>query len=202
MFYHPNMLSGMDAGYGITKRTMSHSFQPLKGAKDRSSAVHKTLIPVDGSQSANRAIEYAIDLAHRGWTSEIHLLNVQPLVLREEFAFDQVVRAEHQTRMAAGREILNCARAVLHDNGLDSKMVMDFGPPADAIVRYARQRGIDLIVMGTRGKRTFSSVLSRSVSVRVARLAEVPVTILRWLEEPGTARKRTATEVLQPVPAH
>ena len=90
MFYHPNMISGMHVDSQIAAEAhIGQSFVPLGAGKATSSEAHKTLIPVDGSKSANRAIEYAARLARRGWTSEIHLLNVQPLVMQQEFALKQ-----------------------------------------------------------------------------------------------------------------
>jgi nucleotide-binding universal stress UspA family protein len=203
MFYHPNMLSGMHADYDVAaaKHNGQPSFQPLESANAASAAVHKTLIPVDGSESAGRAIEHAIDLAQRGWTSEIHLLNVQPLAMREEFTLNKAVRAEHQARTAAGRQVLKRARTVLRDSGLDSKTTIGFGPTVAMIVRYASENAIDAIVMGTRGKRTLSGLFSRSVATRVARRVDSPVTIVRRVGEPGAGLERTTNEMAQPATA-
>jgi len=53
------------------------------------------------------------------------------------------------------------------------------GAPADAIVRLARERQVDLIVMGTHGRTGLSHVLLGSVAEKVLREAPCPVLIIR-----------------------
>jgi nucleotide-binding universal stress UspA family protein len=60
------------------------------------------------------------------------------------------------------------------------------GDPAEEIVRYARTRGIDLIVVGTHGRSGFTRLLMGSVAERVLRQAPCPVlTVPRQAEEPA-----------------
>jgi len=54
------------------------------------------------------------------------------------------------------------------------------GAPADTIVRLARERQADLIVMGTHGCTGLSHVLLGSVAEKVAREAPCPVLIIRY----------------------
>jgi nucleotide-binding universal stress UspA family protein len=180
MFYHPNMISGLHVDSQIAAEAhLGQSFVPLEAGKATSSETHKTLIPVDGSEGASRAIEYAGRLARRGWTSEIHLLNVQPLVMQEEFALSKPVQLEQRARVAAARQILNGAQERLPVIGVACKSTIGFGTTARMIARYAHENGINAIVMGTRGNRGFRRLLGGSVAAAVARLAEVPVTVLR-----------------------
>jgi nucleotide-binding universal stress UspA family protein len=53
------------------------------------------------------------------------------------------------------------------------------GNPADAIVRLAEERGVDLIVMGTHGRTGLQHVLLGSVAEKVVRLAPCPVLTVR-----------------------
>jgi nucleotide-binding universal stress UspA family protein len=54
------------------------------------------------------------------------------------------------------------------------------GGPADAIVRFARERHVDLIVMGTHGRAGLQRMLLGSVAERVLRLAPCPVMMVRY----------------------
>ena len=54
-----------------------------------------------------------------------------------------------------------------------------FGSPARAIVNYARDYAINLIVMGTHGRSGFAHLLLGSVTERVVRTAECPVLTIR-----------------------
>ena len=199
MFYHPDMISGMNVDNQIAAEGhIGQSFVPLEAGKGASSAAHKTLIPVDGFQSANRALEYAGRLARSGWTSEIHLLNVQRLVMQEEFALNnKAVQAEQRSRIAAARQILDGARERLHDSGVDCKSTIGFGGTAKMIARYARENGINAIVMGTRGNRGFRRLLGGSVASAVARLADVPVTVLRSVGKAAGHAKQSVTGGLE-----
>jgi universal stress protein A len=57
------------------------------------------------------------------------------------------------------------------------------GAPADAIVRLARERQVDLIVMGTHGRTGLSHMLLGSVAEKVLHEAPCPVLIIRYLTD-------------------
>ena len=58
--------------------------------------------------------------------------------------------------------------------------------PADEIVRYAQDNNIDLIVMGTHGRRAVAHLLVGSVAERVVRTAPCPVLTVRQPPAAGT----------------
>jgi nucleotide-binding universal stress UspA family protein len=194
MFYHPNMISGMPTD---VKAHVHAPFQRLGGARPSPSAAHRTLIPVDGSEGATSAIEHAVDLVRRGLTSEIHLLNVQPLQTHEDFALNPAVEAEQRTRLANARQVLSRARGLLRDAGVDGSMTIAFGAAATMIARYARDHGIDAIVMGTRGRRGLGRLLGGSVAAAVTRTADVPVTVVRLASSLRAPRDRSGADAMQ-----
>ena len=61
------------------------------------------------------------------------------------------------------------------------------GPAADAITRVARQRDVDLIVMGTHGRTGLQHVLLGSVAEKVVRLAPCPVLTVKYERTPHSA---------------
>jgi nucleotide-binding universal stress UspA family protein len=61
------------------------------------------------------------------------------------------------------------------------------GPAASEIVEFARARGMDLIVMGTHGRRGLSHLLMGSVAERVLRTAPCPVLTVKVEEQTGHA---------------
>ena len=84
---------------------------------------------------------------------------------------------EHRREDA--EELLADAEARAADEGCSIETAVAVGQPADAIVDYATENAIDLIVVGSHGRSGFSRVLLGSVAERVARQAPVPVTIVR-----------------------
>ena len=53
------------------------------------------------------------------------------------------------------------------------------GAPVDEIVKYAKERGIDLIVQGTHGRRGVKHMLLGSVAENIVRYAPCPVLTVR-----------------------
>jgi nucleotide-binding universal stress UspA family protein len=179
MFYHPKMISGFnDAIASPEEHTDQVSSRPAQTVQSRPPAVHRTLIPVEESESASRAIEYVIRSARFGSMSEVHLINVQPEIMQGDFAWNDVVEAEKRTRLAAGKTAIERARKLLDDNKIACKMAIRFGRTAKTIVQYASEEGIDAIVMGMRSRGPVARLLRRSVAAQVARMADVPVMIL------------------------
>jgi len=61
-------------------------------------------------------------------------------------------------------------------------VVMTAASPAFAIIDYAKENAIDLIVMGTHGRGALAHLLMGSVAERVVRLASCPVLTVRHPE--------------------
>ncbi|MGH2995055.1 MAG: universal stress protein [Gaiellaceae bacterium] len=76
------------------------------------------------------------------------------------------------------RERLGQARSYLEQRGLAAELVPSVGPPAEAIVRLARQRNVDLIVVGTRKKGFFERLVEGSVNQDVLRRAPCDVLVV------------------------
>lgn len=140
----------------------------------------KILLATDGSSHAQEALKYACDLALRDGAQVIvvHAFAPVPTYLGEPWGEHVIGR-----HVAEGHRIAELAAEHLREAGVDFKMEVLEGPPADAILRVAEVRQCDLIVMGSRGHGTLASLLLGSVSHHVAAHARVPVMIVR---APGT----------------
>lgn len=112
------------------------------------------LLATDFSESAEAAARIAAVLA-REMGARLHLVSANPDRVTAELALKTLGR-----RLGPD---LTVVPAVVE------------GPAAGAIVRYVRENGIDLVVMGTHGHSGFSHALLGSVTERVARTAPCPV---------------------------
>ena len=84
------------------------------------------------------------------------------------------VKREHQER------VLSKSLAYAERSGLKNVAVAAAqGSPGDEIVRAAKQRGIDHILMGTHGRGSMGALLLGSVAHRVLHLAPMPVTLVK-----------------------
>jgi nucleotide-binding universal stress UspA family protein len=143
----------------------------------------RIVLATDGSSDAERALEYARDLALRDGAQVIvvHAFEAVPAYLGASEKTE--VAARH---VGAGREIAEQAQQALEDAGVDVETEVLQGPPGEAILRVAEAHGADLIVMGTRGRGDLTSLLLGSVSHRVAAHSHIPVMIVRpGKEEPA-----------------
>jgi nucleotide-binding universal stress UspA family protein len=139
----------------------------------------KMLIPADGSESAMRAVQHLIKKA--SWFKvpvEIHLLNVQYSLHRdvEMFLGHEQVRGFHHDE---GLKALEQARKSLEAAGLTYVFHIGVGDPAEVIADYAKEKGCDQIIMGTRGLGSIVGLLLGSVAIKVIHLTEVPVLLVK-----------------------
>ena len=140
----------------------------------------KFLIPIDGSASASHVADYmANSTAWLKQTPEIYLLNVQWKVAagNVKLFIDQDVINDYYREQ--GLAELAGARAVLDAAKLAYEYHISIGTPAEAIVQYARDHGIDQIVMSKQGRSSLQSWLLGSVVSKVLHLADCPVLVMK-----------------------
>ncbi len=138
----------------------------------------KILIPMDGSENAMRAFEYAISVARGCPTVELHLLNIQESVyeqVRDVMSREAVDKMESET----GKFILEPAKRILDNALIPNVTEVRIGPVAQGIADYAKEKGCDSIIMGTRGMGTIKTIIMGSVTTKVIHLANVPVTLVK-----------------------
>ncbi len=142
-------------------------------------AAQRFLVPIDFSEYANQALDYAITLAGKLGARLTLLHVIQPLALGGgdmgmtlPFAYVQELEAEIQRSMASSLERVTAA-------GLEGDMVIVHGMPFHEIIETAKTQQVDLIVMGTHGRTGFQHVLLGSVAEKVVRLAPCPVLVAR-----------------------
>ncbi len=140
----------------------------------------KILIPIDGSASAERALDHVI--AMRAWlrdVPEIFLLNVQwnlasgnvKLFINQE-TINDYYREQGLAALASAREKLD-------RSNLAYTYHVSIGSPAEAIAEYTRQQKIDQIVMGRQGQGSLSALLLGSVVNKLLLVTEVPVLLIK-----------------------
>ena len=139
----------------------------------------KVLVPVDGSDHAERAVRFAARLVQDPARLRIVLLNVQPAPSDvDTLHIAQKSILEHLR--ARGEDTLGPARKILDDVRVAHEVnVAIAGDPSLEIARVAREQGCDQIVMGTRGLGALAGLALGSVATKVVHLVEVPVTLVR-----------------------
>ena len=141
--------------------------------------MNKLLLPVDGSPSSLRAVEWALLLVGGRPLAKVLLLNVQAPVLAMDVSPHVSAEMVHQLHERAGREAMKEARAMLDSAGVPCEEHLLVGEPGEIIAEVAAREGVDGIVMGTRGLGPVKSLVLGSVATKVIHLAAVPVTLVK-----------------------
>lgn len=136
------------------------------------------LIPTDGSDTVPETLTHALPIAAAN-DATVHALYV--VDSRITAAADDGDAADLTASLEAeGEEAVADVEARAAEEGLDTAGEIRKGTPARTILEYAEEEGVDLIVIGTRGKSPREKVTSLgSVSERVVDNASVPVFVVR-----------------------
>jgi nucleotide-binding universal stress UspA family protein len=152
--------------------------------------IQKVLFPTDFSNDAEQALDHAILFA-KEFGAELHVLHATELLNDDPHnpAFHLPDSGEIFDRV---REVTNSEMGQLISrhpvSDLKLERVQRRGSSASAtILEYIEEAGIDLVVMGTHGRRGVARALIGSVAAKVVQLSPCPVMTLRLLE---TERKR------------
>jgi len=130
----------------------------------------------DGSTHARKALEWAVEMARGRQARVIVVTAYEPIPRDLGSPYLEELMAR---RPAEGQAVVREATAILEREGVPFEEEVLEGPAADAILRVARTRNCDLIVMGSRGLGRLEVALLGSVSQRVVQEAPCPVLIVR-----------------------
>jgi nucleotide-binding universal stress UspA family protein len=149
--------------------------------------IKKIIVPIDGSEHSDRALDYALDLAEK-YSAEIKLLSVaQPVVATGPMFLTQTMLSPASTTMyvkeieAAHEKMLANAfkKAKETKPNINISKQLVNGRPADKIVEIANEEKFDVIVMGSRGTGGIKEFFLGSLSDRVADEARCPVLLVK-----------------------
>jgi nucleotide-binding universal stress UspA family protein len=133
------------------------------------------LFPVNQSREAREAAEVVANVVQK-YGSRLFLLSV----LEEERNPDIIPTPETEPMMSpeAVAELLNNAKALFAQQGIEAETMTRQGMPAFTICDVADEIGSDLIVMGCRGLGLTEDGAAESVTTRVINLSPCPVLIV------------------------
>lgn len=139
------------------------------------------VVPVDGSEEAARAAEFAAHLAspHGAKITLLFVYDAPAAVsmglagLAGDDGFAEASRSSAEAAFGAA------LAAMGRETETEPAQEMVQGNPAVEIVSFARRCAADLVVMGSRGMSSIDGLIMGSVSERVLRGASCPVTVVR-----------------------
>ncbi|MFQ3318748.1 MAG: nucleotide-binding universal stress UspA family protein [Natronomonas sp.] len=138
----------------------------------------RVVVPYDGSELAEKALNHAIEQYE---DADIVLLHVLDFV---EAGYEAPPEAALPGYWTEWYEDAEERAEVLFEEaqeGVDRDLETDtiVGRPAREIVEYVEEHDIDAVVMGSHGREGVSRILLGSVAEAVVRRSPVPVTVVR-----------------------
>ncbi|MBO0588925.1 universal stress protein [Sporosarcina sp. E16_8] len=136
----------------------------------------KIAVAIDGSENALRAAKHAITLVQ--YLPEAHLEVIY--VSDYNKAKDERLLSQSPESLTLKREqrvqpIIELAK----DVGVKTKITMLKGNPSQEIIKYVNLEEIDQLVIGSRGLNTFQEMVLGSVSHKVMKHVNCPITIVK-----------------------
>lgn len=139
------------------------------------------LVPTDGSEGTNKAVEHALDIAKKydATAHVVYVVNTSAYsTLPADSNWESITAAlEDEGKQATGEIVEE-----MQDVGVNAVPSVEEGIPHKTILEYADDNDIDLIVMGTHGKSGLDRLLLGSVTEKVVRASKVPVLTVRMVD--------------------
>jgi len=145
-------------------------------------AISRILVPVDFSPHSERALRYATALAGRHGASVYVLHVVEDPIAAGAWSPDVDIpnlRDIQKALVEEGERKLERYRTIGEGQRVPTVTAALMGMTAQTITEYAKNLGMDLIVMGTHGRSGLAHLFMGSVAEHVVRHAPCPVLTLR-----------------------
>ena len=145
--------------------------------------INRILVPIDGSENANKAPVFACHSAEK-FDGDVFLLHAADPPAEERYlAMGSSIASMDAARRAieeSGQQIVDNAIAVVESHQCKPKRSdVVIGDATEEILLFSKQHLVDAIVIGSRGLSTFSNMLLGSVSHKVGNLAECTCVTVR-----------------------
>ncbi len=142
------------------------------------------LVGTDGSEESIKAVEYAASLAiDKGYeVLLVHVVAMDPRIPPSIWVTPEIEARDRkfiEELRKAAENMLNDIARKLKEIGVNVRTRIEFGDPAEQILRIADEENVNMIVLGVRGISRWKKILMGSVSEKVADEAKVPVMIVR-----------------------
>jgi nucleotide-binding universal stress UspA family protein len=145
-------------------------------------SIRKILVAVDGSNPSLDASNYAIDLAKSN-DAELIVIYIVSIVPSSQFEYDNIGRMKEieTEEKEEAEQVVDRVKQKAIENNVQAKttVLVKYTSISKEIVEYAEKMGIDLIVVGNRGRTGIKRMLLGSVADEVVTYSHCPVLVVR-----------------------
>jgi len=144
--------------------------------------MERILLATDFSENSKWALTYALSFAKQ-YNAKLFILHViqqpsYPLGMYAEISFDAMDKFNRNVSEVTAQEMKDLSESELKDFQNFEAIIVN-GIPFLEIIRTAREKEVDLIVVGTHGRTGLDHVLFGSTAEKVVRKAPCPVLSVR-----------------------
>ncbi len=139
----------------------------------------KILCPIDHSDCSKEALKYAVSFAMKD-EATLYLLHVIDIRTFDE-SLDMIAKRpspDDETIKQLKIKLLECVPGEISSD-MQIEAIIVQGIPFAEIINIAKEKEIDLLVMGTHGRTGIAHIMLGSVSEKVVRKAPCPVLTVR-----------------------
>jgi nucleotide-binding universal stress UspA family protein len=138
----------------------------------------KIMIATDGSEASEHAADLGIGLAKSsaGKVIAVYVVDIQRLVQLHGYAtLPGLKESLLDAMIKEGEEAVMYIEETSKESGIACDKAILKGNPSDELLRYSKEIGADILVMGNIGRTGISRFLLGSVADKVVRHSEIPV---------------------------
>jgi nucleotide-binding universal stress UspA family protein len=150
----------------------------------------KIMIATDGSTCSMLAADKGIELARlsKGTVYAVYVISTAYFtpIDRDYFSstgmntyYVSMYEAMHEAMKKQGQQAVEYIKGLGDLKGIKVESVLLEGNPSEELIRYAEEEQMDLIIMGTVGKKGLDRLLLGSVTGNIVRHSNVPVMVIR-----------------------
>ncbi len=145
----------------------------------------KIMIATDGSDCSRLAANKGIELARLsgGTVYAVCVVSTTSLSMYMDYlsstGMNPYWELIYEGLKKQAQQAVDYIKGLGEKKGIDVESIVLEGDPADELIRYAEENGMDIIVMGTLGRTGIERLLLGSVAGNVVRYSKVPVMVVR-----------------------
>jgi nucleotide-binding universal stress UspA family protein len=144
-------------------------------------AVSKVLVGIDGSDHSFRAAQYALEISKK-YVAKLIAVTVTYMPAKSRMSQQEAIEVgAGLSEMDKAKTWFESFTQSARENKIDLKteLVNSQRPVDYVILEYAEKEGIDLIVVGTRGRSGLSKIVLGSVASRIVTYSHFPVLVVK-----------------------
>jgi len=144
-------------------------------------AVSKVLVGIDGSDHSFRAAQYALEISKK-YVAKLIAVTVTYMPAKSRMSQQEAIEVgAGLSEMDKAKKWFESFTQSARENKIDFKteLVNSQLPLYYVILEYAEKEGIDLIVIGTRGRSGLSKIVLGSVASRIVTYSHFPVLVVK-----------------------